>query len=61
MNVWIKIAARVAVAVLWEARLIDPYLRERSELDDEERGPSERQDQGSRLKVRRQRTPTLDT
>ena len=25
VNVWIKIAARVAVAVLWEARLIDPY------------------------------------
>ena len=28
VNVWIKIAARVAVAVLWEARLIDPYTPE---------------------------------
>jgi hypothetical protein len=34
MNVWLKIAARVTVALLWGARPIDPYTRERPEGDD---------------------------
>lgn len=47
MNVWLKIAARVTVALLWEARLIDPTTRERPERDDWARDPGGRRDRAS--------------
>ena len=33
-ELWLKIAARVTVALLWGGRLIDPYTRERPKGDD---------------------------